>query len=53
MRGLLLGGRSVRREAWLGVALVPALFLAVGVTMLTLRRCFRGCTTCRPTRSNS
>ena len=37
MAGLLLGDRSVRREAWLGVVLVPALFLAVGVTVLTLR----------------
>jgi uncharacterized protein len=40
MGGLLLGGRSIRREAWFGVALVPALFLAVGVTVLTLRRLF-------------
>ena len=40
MAGLLLGDRSVRREAWLGVVLVPALFLAVGVTVLTLRTLF-------------
>jgi membrane protease YdiL (CAAX protease family) len=40
MGGLLLGGRSIRREAWFGVALVPALFLAVGVTVLTLRQLF-------------
>ncbi len=40
MRGLLLGGRSMHKEAWLGVALVPALFLAVGVTLLAVRRLF-------------
>jgi uncharacterized protein len=38
MRGLLLGGRSIGREAWVGITLVPALFLAVGVTLLALRR---------------
>jgi uncharacterized protein len=40
MRALLLGRRSVGREAWFGIALVPALFLAVGVTLLALRRLF-------------
>jgi hypothetical protein len=40
MGGLLLGGRLIRREAWFGVVLVPALFLAVGVTVLTLRQLF-------------
>ena len=32
------GRRAVGREAWFGLALVPALFLAVGVTLLALRR---------------
>jgi uncharacterized protein len=40
MRGLLLGDRSIGREAWFGLAIVPALFLAVGVTVLVLRRLF-------------
>jgi membrane protease YdiL (CAAX protease family) len=40
MRALLLGGRSVGREAWFGLAIVPALFLAVGVTVLSLRLLF-------------
>lgn len=30
----------MHKEAWLGVALVPALFLAVGVTLLAVRRLF-------------
>ena len=38
MRGLLLGGRAVRSEAWLGLALVPALFVGVGLTIAVLRR---------------
>ena len=42
MRGLLLGPRAVGREAWFGLALVPVLFLAVGVTMLVLRRLLPG-----------
>ena len=35
---LLLGGRPLGREAWRGLALVPALFLVVGVTLLAIRR---------------
>lgn len=38
MHGLLLGGRAVRTEAWLGLALVPALFVGVGLTIAVLRR---------------
>jgi uncharacterized protein len=38
MRGLLLGGRSVRSETLFGLALVPALFVGVGVTIVVLRR---------------
>jgi membrane protease YdiL (CAAX protease family) len=38
MRALLLGRRSLGREVWLGVVLVPVLFLTVGVTLLAVRR---------------
>jgi membrane protease YdiL (CAAX protease family) len=38
LQGLLIADRGIAREAWLGIALVPALFLAVGVLLLVLRR---------------
>jgi membrane protease YdiL (CAAX protease family) len=38
MHGLLLGGRPARTEAWLGLAMVPALFVGVGLTIAILRR---------------
>jgi uncharacterized protein len=42
MHGLLIGRRSVGRETWLGLALVPGMFLAVGIIMLVLRRLLPG-----------
>ena len=38
MYDLLLGKRPAGREAWRGLALVPVLFLVVGVTLLAIRR---------------
>jgi membrane protease YdiL (CAAX protease family) len=38
MQGLLIGGRTIRSEAWLGLALVPVLFVGVGLTIVALRR---------------
>lgn len=37
VRDVLLGGRSVAREGWLGVGLIPAVFAGVLVVMLLLR----------------
>ena len=40
LHGLLVGTRPLGREAWLGLAFVPAMFLGVGVVVLALRGLF-------------